>query len=287
MVWAKFIINQINLTMKHTNILITIFLLFATLTLAAQNNYSPCYTNNMSKGNTAFSQGKYSEARTYYVTAKQCAGGNPAEAQKKIAACDAKIKAQKEAAEAKKRAEHEAAEAKKRAEEMRKKEEEARKAEEKQLAICPHSVKDYDGNVYATVYIGSQCWMAENLRTTHYAYGTSIDLGKDTSFSVAYYYYPDNKTSNATQYGLLYNWKAVMDFYSSSKNNPSGVQGICPRGWHVPSEAEWKQLIEYVASQDKYFCNGQAGYISKALASKEGWCPMGDYDDDCRVGNDP
>ena len=61
------------------------------LTLSAQSNYSPCYTNNMSKGNTAFSQGKYSEARTYYVNAKQCAGGNPTEAQKKINQCNAKL----------------------------------------------------------------------------------------------------------------------------------------------------------------------------------------------------
>ena len=90
--------------MKHRNTL-TLILLLATLTLAAQSNYSPCYTNNMSKGNTAFSQGRYSEARTYYVNAKQCAGGNPTEAQKKINVCDAKIKAQKEAAEAKRKAE--------------------------------------------------------------------------------------------------------------------------------------------------------------------------------------
>lgn len=80
--------------MKHTNVIITIFLLFAALTLSAQNKYSPCYTNNMSKGNTAFSQGKCSEAKTYYATAKQCAGGNPTEAQKKIAACDSRIKVQ-------------------------------------------------------------------------------------------------------------------------------------------------------------------------------------------------
>ena len=80
-------------------------ILTMTLTLSAQSNYSPCYTNNMSKGNTAFNQGKYSEARTYYSNAKQCAGGNPTEAQKKIAACDAKIKAQRQAAEAKRKAE--------------------------------------------------------------------------------------------------------------------------------------------------------------------------------------
>ncbi|MBR4535182.1 MAG: energy transducer TonB [Bacteroidales bacterium] len=120
--------------MRQTFILIAFFL--ATLTLAAQSNYTPCYTNNMSKGNTAFSQGKYSEARTYYATAKQCAGGNPTEAQKKIAACDAKIKARKEAAEAKKRAEQEAAEAKKRAEE------EARKKEEEKMASIMSGIED-------------------------------------------------------------------------------------------------------------------------------------------------
>lgn len=120
--------------MRQTFILIAFFL--ATLTLAAQSNYTPCYTNNMSKGNTAFSQGKYSEARTYYATAKQCAGGNPTEAQKKIAACDAKIKARKEAAEAKKRAEQEAAVAKKRAEE------EARKKEEEKMASIMSGIED-------------------------------------------------------------------------------------------------------------------------------------------------
>ena len=81
--------------MKKRHIL-TLILLCTALTLSAQSNYSPCYTNNMSKGNTAFSQGKYSEARTYYSNAKQCAGGNPSAAQQKISACDAKIKAQKE-----------------------------------------------------------------------------------------------------------------------------------------------------------------------------------------------
>ena len=85
-------------------------ILTMTFAISAQSNYSPCYTNNMSKGNTAFSQGKYSEARTYFANAKQCAGGNPTEAQNKINACDAKIKAQREAAEEKRKAEEEAAE---------------------------------------------------------------------------------------------------------------------------------------------------------------------------------
>ena len=73
--------------MKH---ILTIIMLLATLTVAAQN-YSPCYTNNMNKGDAAFNQGKYSEAKNYYATAKQCAGGNPTAAQQKINQCNAKL----------------------------------------------------------------------------------------------------------------------------------------------------------------------------------------------------
>lgn len=87
---------------KHT---LTLILLCTALTLSAQGNYSLCYTNNMNKGNTAFSQGKYSEARTYYTNAKQCEGGNPSAAQQKINACDAKIKALRELFGAKQKAE--------------------------------------------------------------------------------------------------------------------------------------------------------------------------------------
>lgn len=95
--------------MKQRNIL-TLFLLLAALTLAAQSNYSSCYTNNMNAGDAAYKLGKYTEARTYYAKAKQCAGGNPSAAQQKINTCDAKIKAQGEAAEEKRKAEAEATE---------------------------------------------------------------------------------------------------------------------------------------------------------------------------------
>ena len=105
--------------MKH---ILTIILFLATLTVAAQD-YSPCYTNNIAKGDAAFSQCKYSEAKTYYVTAKKCNGGNPTEAKKKISACDAKIKEQKEKANAE--------EAKRIAEE---KAEETRRKEEQKVA---------------------------------------------------------------------------------------------------------------------------------------------------------
>ena len=138
---------------------------------------------------------------------------------------------------------------------------------------CPNAttVTDYDGNTYNTVKIGNQCWMRENLRTTHYANGTAIALGSSTSTSKAYRYYPNNNSANVSTYGYLYNWNAVMNTSSSSSANPSGVQGICPNGWHVPSAAEWTQLKNYVKSQSQYVCGSSTTNVSKALASTTGW----------------
>lgn len=145
---------------------------------------------------------------------------------------------------------------------------------------CPNAVTmtDVDGNVYNTVQIGDQCWMKENLRTTRYADGTSIQCGNgDTSSIMAYYYYP----SNVAAYGLLYNWSAVMRNSSSSNTNPSGVQGICPIGWHVPSKSEWSQLKSYMAHQDVYFCEHN-NMTAKALASNTDWASSSVQ---CAVGN--
>ena len=146
------------------------------------------------------------------------------------------------------------------------------------------TVTDFDNNTYNTVQIGNQCWMKENLRTTHYADGTSIPLGNSISYNVAYRYYPNNNNSNVSTYGYLYNWSAVMGNFTSSSANPSGVQGICPAGWHVPSDAEWTQLTDYVGSQIQYVCGDDNTYIAKALASTTGW----DSDNGtCVVGNNP
>jgi uncharacterized protein (TIGR02145 family) len=98
------------------------------------------------------------------------------------------------------------------------------------------TVTDYDGNVYNTVTIGEQTWLKENLRSLHYADGTVID-------SVWVYY---NNESNAAVWGRLYNWEAVMNGAAPSDGNPSGVQGICPDGWHLPSKAEFQQLMNFV-----------------------------------------
>ena len=146
-----------------------------------------------------------------------------------------------------------------------------------------HTITDFDGNVYRTVKLGNQVWMAENLRTTRYADGTPIPLGTEASFTTAYRYYPDDNSANVSDYGYLYNWAAVMNGSASSEANPSGVQGICPDGWHVPSDAEWDELENYVSSQNQYVCN-DINYIAKALASEVGW---NSSTDNCDVGNNP
>jgi uncharacterized protein (TIGR02145 family) len=91
---------------------------------------------------------------------------------------------------------------------------------------CPSSFTDSrDGQTYNVVQIGDQCWMAENL-----------NYNVDSSWGY------DNNSSNCDTYGRLYEWDAVMQGESSSNSNPSGVQGVCPDGWHVPSDEEWKEL---------------------------------------------
>ena len=146
---------------------------------------------------------------------------------------------------------------------------------------CPNAttVTDYDGNIYNTVILGNQCWMKENLRTTHYSDGSIIEYASGTSSAavysttVAYLYYPNGNDNSAyvIPFGLLYNWSAAMHGETYSDANPSGVQGICPIGWHLPSDAEWTQLTEYVGNQSEYVCDSNSTYVAKALASNIGW----------------
>ena len=111
----------------------------------------------------------------------------------------------------------------------------------------PDTVTDIDGNVYPTVVIGELRWMAENLRTTKYADGTSIPTGlsfEDWSGSTegAYTIYPhenvegiDSEAEMAQAYGHLYKWYAVND-----------SRGLCPAGWRVPTDDEWQNMASYV-----------------------------------------
>lgn len=155
--------------------------------------------------------------------------------------------------------------------------------------VLPQAVTDIDGNSYDAVQIGNQVWMAENLRTTKYADGTTIPMGSTNSETEPYRYAPgpnqsnEENMDNVARYGYLYNWPAVMHGASSSEANPSGVQGICPDGWHVPSDAEWTQLIDYMKTQPEYTASGNADHLAKALAATWGWNSSNETD---AVGND-
>ncbi len=110
-----------------------------------------------------------------------------------------------------------------------------------------------DGNIYNTVKIGTQWWMAENLK-----YLPSV-VGPTTGLQTIPYYYiysydgsdvtTAKATANYTTYGVLYNWPAAMNSTVSSTDNPSGVQGVCPTGWHLPGDAEWIQLTDYLGGK--------------------------------------
>lgn len=116
------------------------------------------------------------------------------------------------------------------------------------------TITDYDGNVYQTVVIGDQEWMAENFKVKHYSNGTEIPLIEsfsawgDLGWTEKAYCIYENNPSNFDTYGVLYTWTTAMDGAMSSDINPSGVQGICPEGWHLPSDAEWLELINYLGS---------------------------------------
>ena len=71
---------------------------------------------------------------------------------------------------------------------------------------------------------------------------------------------------------------------SSSSANPSGVQGICPNGWHVPSDAEWTELTNYMKTQPAYVASGNAYHLAKALAATRGWNGSSETD---ALGNNP
>lgn len=125
---------------------------------------------------------------------------------------------------------------------------------------CGVLVDARDGNAYRTVQIGSQCWMADNLRYLPAVAGAHAEWvhGEGPNYSVYGYYGSDDPVNsvdiameqkNYLYYGVLYNWAAAMAEAPSSDTNPSGVQGVCPAGWHLPSDAEWKQLVDFAESQ--------------------------------------
>jgi uncharacterized protein (TIGR02145 family) len=102
------------------------------------------------------------------------------------------------------------------------------------------TVKDYDGNVYKTIKVGNQTWMAENLRVTHFRNGQEIPNVKEDkqwdALTSSAYCDVANNPSRAEGQGRLYNWYVIAD-----------ERNVCPAGWHVPSEAEWQTLVKYLS----------------------------------------
>jgi len=118
---------------------------------------------------------------------------------------------------------------------------------------------DIDGNVYTTITIGTQTWMVENLRTTKYQNGDPIQNVTDNSAwatltkgSLCNYY---NNEANGTKYGKIYNWHAIND-----------SRKLAPNGWHIPSDAEWTTLTNYLSAN-----LGASSSVAKALAAKTEW----------------
>ncbi|MBN2412702.1 Ig-like domain-containing protein [candidate division KSB1 bacterium] len=101
------------------------------------------------------------------------------------------------------------------------------------------TLTDIDGNIYKTVKIGDQWWMAQNLKVTHYRNGDAIPFVLNyiewADLTTPAYCYYNNDSRYAASYGPLYNWYAVND----SRN-------IAPEGWHVPGDEEWQKLVDYL-----------------------------------------
>jgi uncharacterized protein (TIGR02145 family) len=126
------------------------------------------------------------------------------------------------------------------------------------------TVTDADGNIYSTITIGGQTWMAENLKTTKYNDGSPIQMitseDKWQQYDNPGYCWFNNEEKNyKDKYGALYNWYAV------------NTKKLCPQGWHVPDTTDlWNTLFAYL-SKNKYGYNGEPVKIAKSMASQSGW----------------
>ena len=112
--------------------------------------------------------------------------------------------------------------------------------EEISIACPGNETVVYEGQVYNTVLIGDQCWLKENLNIGSMIQG-NIEM-EDNGIVEKYCY--DNNPSNCNIYGGLYQWDELMQYTSTP-----GAQGICPTGWHIPTDQEWKILEGTVDSQ--------------------------------------
>ncbi|MDB9874240.1 fibrobacter succinogenes major paralogous domain-containing protein [Flavobacteriaceae bacterium] len=135
------------------------------------------------------------------------------------------------------------------------------------------TVTDIDGNSYAFLTYGNQVWTVENAEMETYRDGTPIPQITETGdwaalTTGAWCYYENDETK-----GKLYNWYAVMGIHDAdSSSDPSLRKEFAPEGWHVPTDAEWTTLEEYlIASGYNYDGTTTGNKIAKAMASTTGW----------------
>lgn len=116
----------------------------------------------------------------------------------------------------------------------------------KPIAGYGPSLTDIDGNVYKTAFIGTQLWMADNLKVSKYNDGTAIpnvsDVTQWNKLTTGAWVYYNNDIGNNIKYGKLYNW-----FVTNSTAN--GNKNVCPTGWHVPTDAEWSILTDFLGRE--------------------------------------
>jgi uncharacterized protein (TIGR02145 family) len=122
---------------------------------------------------------------------------------------------------------------------------------------------EYEGHTYNTVLIGSQCWLRENLDVGVQISGSTNQTNNGTIEKWCY----NNSASNCEIYGGLYQWDEMMK-YSTTE----GSRGICPNGWHIPTDAEWCALTTYVDPTINCSAIGGTGTdASYKLKSQSGW----------------
>lgn len=108
-------------------------------------------------------------------------------------------------------------------------------------ALQAQKVKDIDGNEYSTITIGTQTWMKENLKVTHYNNGDAIATTISDTMNICledapkYQWAYEGKESNVAVFGRLYTWYAATD-----------NRNVCPAGWHVPDKKDWVVLFDYL-----------------------------------------
>ena len=119
-----------------------------------------------------------------------------------------------------------------------------------------YPLTDIDGNVYPTVIIGEQTWMARNLEVTRYPDGTDIPFIPQDEWwdslrvnEQGYCYY-NNLSSYGKTLGALYSWSAAVYGQDSIDPELFPIQGVCPDGWHLPSDGDWKELEMFLGMTD-------------------------------------